>query len=213
MRFNIEARDPANAGLENARDFLLPVKERHPWISYADLWTLAGVVAIEAMGGPVVPWKPGRRDKNDETACPPNGRLPDASLGEVHVRDVFRRMGFTDREIVALIGAHTVGRCHVDRSGYDGPWTHTPTRFSNQFFKLLLNEQWEERKWDGPKQFEDKSKTGLMMLPTDMVLLKDPEFRQWVELYAKDKDAFFRDFAAAFGKLLDLGVKRRHSHL
>ncbi|KAG5462285.1 MAG: heme peroxidase [Olpidium bornovanus] len=103
MRFNMEARDPANAGLEQARDFLLPVKEKHPWISYADLWTLAGVVAIDAMGGPVVPWKPGRMDKNDETACPPNGRLPDASLGEVHVREVFRRMGFTDREMVALM--------------------------------------------------------------------------------------------------------------
>ena len=41
----------------------------------------------------------------------------------VHVRDVFYRMGFNDREIVALIGAHTLGFCHTDRSGYLGPWT------------------------------------------------------------------------------------------
>ena len=26
-------------------------------------------------------------------------------------------MGFTDPEIVALLGAHAVGRCHTDRSG------------------------------------------------------------------------------------------------
>lgn len=100
------------------------VKARNPWISYADLWTLAGTVAVEAMGGPVVPWRPGRRDhvyeqlKPDD--IPPNGRLPDASQGAQHIRDVFGRMGFNDREMVALIGAHTVGRCHTDRSGYDG---------------------------------------------------------------------------------------------
>jgi len=27
------------------------VKKQFPWISYADLWTLASVVAIESMGG------------------------------------------------------------------------------------------------------------------------------------------------------------------
>ena len=40
-----------------------------------------------------------------------------------HIRTIFHRMGFNDREIVALIGAHTLGSCHKDRSGYDGPWT------------------------------------------------------------------------------------------
>jgi catalase (peroxidase I) len=82
------------------------------------------------------------------------------------------------------------------------------SRFSNQFFKLLLNEEWQERKWEGPKQYDDKSKE-LMMLPTDMALLDDPEFKKLVELYAKDKDAFFRDFSSAFAKLLNLGVGRR----
>ncbi|CAN0452606.1 unnamed protein product [Phaeothamnion confervicola] len=49
----------------------------------------------------------------------PDGRLPDADKGCLkgtiqHVRDVFGRMGFTDREMVALIGAHALGRCHVE---------------------------------------------------------------------------------------------------
>ena len=34
------------------------------------------------------------------------------------------RMGFNDQEIVALCGAHTLGRCHSDRSGFLGPWTN-----------------------------------------------------------------------------------------
>lgn len=43
--------------------------------------------------------------------------------GGHHVRDVFYRMGFNDREIVALVGAHTLGRCHTTASGYSGPWS------------------------------------------------------------------------------------------
>ena len=41
----------ANAGLKVARDLLEPIKEKFPWISYADLWTLAGATAIEELGG------------------------------------------------------------------------------------------------------------------------------------------------------------------
>ena len=46
----------------------------------------------------------GRVDKISESECPPQGRLPDAAQGPKHIRDVFYRMGFNDREIVALIG-------------------------------------------------------------------------------------------------------------
>ncbi|KLU89528.1 hypothetical protein MAPG_08499 [Magnaporthiopsis poae ATCC 64411] len=33
MRYEAEGGDPANAGLQNARAFLEPVKARHPWIT------------------------------------------------------------------------------------------------------------------------------------------------------------------------------------
>ena len=41
---------------------------------------------------------------------------------------------------------------------------------------------------------------------SDMVLVQDPSFKKVVELYAKNEDAFFKDFASAFSKLLELGV-------
>ena len=44
----------------HGRAFLEPIKAKHSWISYADLWTLAGVTAIEAMNGPKIPWRGGR---------------------------------------------------------------------------------------------------------------------------------------------------------
>ncbi|RIA95444.1 mitochondrial putative cytochrome c peroxidase [Glomus cerebriforme] len=208
MRFHTESSDAANNGLDIARDALEPIREKHPWISYGDLWTLAGVVAIKELGGPTVPWKPGRIDATDESAAPPNGRLPDAEKDEQHIRQVFNRMGFNDREIVALIGAHCLGRCHKDRSGYEGAWTFTPTRFNNQFYVLLLSQNWTEKVLDtGVKQFKNDKDT-IMMLPADYAFFTDPEFKKIVEEYAKDKQAFFNDFAAAFGKLLELGVPR-----
>lgn len=68
----------------------------------------------------------------------------------------------------------------------------------------------------------------LMMLPTDvsrhpperdrlltlfsqMALMEDPVFKEWVLKYAKDQNLFFKDFANAFGKLIELGVDRDDS--
>ena len=221
MRFAPESTDGANAGLGEstvvhltnsdllgiARDLMEKVKKKFPEISYADLWTLSGVVAVKEMGGPVVSWRPGRSDVVTATQenVPPNGRLPDALKKSDHIRDVFYRMGFDDQEIVALLGAHSLGRCHTDRSGFTGPWSRAPTTFSNQYFKLLLEEKWTEKKWNGPKQFEDKTKD-LMMLVSDLALIEDPEFKKYVVLYAKDEELFFKDYSKAFQKLLELGV-------
>jgi len=46
-----------------------------------------------------------------------------------------------------------------------------------------------------------------MMLPADLVFIQDPEFKKYAEMYAKDQDLFFKDFAVAFQKLEELGVK------
>lgn len=40
---------------------------RFPGLSYADLYTFAGAVAVEQMGGPVIPFRFGRPDFNDGT--------------------------------------------------------------------------------------------------------------------------------------------------
>jgi cytochrome c peroxidase len=217
MRFSPESDWGANAGLKIARDFLEPFKRKYG-LSYGDLWTLAGVAAIEGMGGPKIAWRPGRKDVDAKSVqALPDGRLPNANMGcpvatNSHIRDIFGRMGFNDREIVALLGAHAVGRCHTEASGFWGPWNFSETTFSNEYFRLLLEEKWTVKKthngqpWKGPMQYEDK--TGkLMMLPSDLWLLEDKAFKPLVQAYAKDEQLFFNDFAAAFGKLLEMGVK------
>jgi len=205
MRFAPESDHGANAGLKAARDFLEPIAQQFPWISTSDLWTLAGATAIQEMGGPTIPWRPGRQDR-DVSYCTPDGRLPDASKEQKHLRAIFGRMGFNDQEIVALSGAHALGRCHTDRSGFEGPWTFSPITLTNDYYKLLIEEKWNWRKWNGPKQYEDTKTKTLMMLPTDIALTKDRSFRTWVEKYAKDGDLFFSDFSKVVVKLFELGV-------
>lgn len=104
MRFKPEITDEANAGMGMMQNILRPVKERFPELSYADLWTLGGVQAIKLLGGPDIPFKFGRTDDPDGSNCPINGRLPRATDDAAHLRKVFYRMGFDDKEIVVLSG-------------------------------------------------------------------------------------------------------------
>ena len=76
-----------------------------PRVRWADLIILAGVVAVEEMGGPKVAFTSGRSDAPTPDTEPkkdkrftPDDRLPDAAQGAQHLRDVFGRMGFSDRD-------------------------------------------------------------------------------------------------------------------
>jgi cytochrome c peroxidase len=150
MRFAPEANYGNNAGLDKARALLEPIKAQHPTLSYADLYTLAGVVAVEEAGGPKIPFALGRVDDVDGSQSDPKDRLPNADMGSrkstlEHIKQVFARMGLTNQEMVALLGAHAMGRCHTDASGFWGPWTNAETTFSNEYFRLLLEERWSPK--------------------------------------------------------------------
>ncbi|KAK4610689.1 Cytochrome c peroxidase, mitochondrial [Fulvia fulva] len=205
MRFAPEKDHGANAGLTVAQNFLEPIHEQFPWITYSDLWTLAAACAVQEMGGPDIPWRPGRSDR-DVAFCTPDGRLPDGSKEQNHLRAIFGRMGFNDQEIVALSGAHALGRCHTDRSGFDGPWTFSPITLTNDYYKLLFEEKWQWKKWGGPKQYEDAGTKTLMMLPTDMAIIKDESMSKYAKQYAEDQEKFFQDFSDVVVKLFELGV-------
>jgi catalase (peroxidase I) len=120
MRFPPERDWHANKGMDRARNFLESMKSRHPLLSYADLWTLAAVVAIESLGGPVVPWVSGRADVEEEGVDErvTEERCPVSDSGSAerdvdHLKVLFGRIGgLSYKHIVALLGAHGVGRCH-----------------------------------------------------------------------------------------------------
>ena len=190
IRFPPESEFAANKGLDKARDWLEPIKQQLPDVTYADLYQLASVVAIEFAGGPNIPFRFGRKDVTAE-ACSPDGRLPDATKRMTHLRDIFYRMGLNDKDIVVLSGAHCLGRARPERSGFDGPWTKDPLKFDNSYFQEILESD------PDPK---------LLRLASDMALLDIPENRALVEMYAKDQDVFFEDYKVSHQKLSELGM-------
>ncbi|XP_030934983.1 probable L-ascorbate peroxidase 6, chloroplastic/mitochondrial isoform X1 [Quercus lobata] len=209
LRFEIELKHAANAGLVNALKLLQPIKEKYSGVTYADLFQLASATAVEEAGGPKIPMKYGRVDVTAPEQCPEEGRLPDAGPPSPadHLRNVFYRMGLNDKEIVALSGAHTLGRSRPERSGWgkpetkytkDGPgapggqsWTVKWLKFDNSYFKDIKERRDED----------------LLVLPTDAVIFEDPSFKVFAEKYAEDQEAFFKDYAEAHAKLSNLGAK------
>ncbi|GMJ09349.1 thylakoidal ascorbate peroxidase [Hibiscus trionum] len=209
LRFEVELKHAANAGLVNALSLIQPIKDKYSGVTYADLFQLASATAIEEAGGPKIPMKYGRVDVSGPNECPEEGRLPDAGPPSPadHLRDVFYRMGLNDKEIVALSGAHTLGRSRPERSGWgkpetkytkDGPgepggqsWTVQWLKFDNSYFKDI----------------KAKTDEDLLVLPTDAVLFEDPSFKVYAEKYAEDQEAFFKDYAEAHAKLSNLGAK------
>ncbi|KAG2254941.1 hypothetical protein Bca4012_102163 [Brassica carinata] len=209
LRFEPELKHAANAGLVNALKLIEPIKEKYSNISFADLFQLASATAVEEAGGPEIPMKYGRVDVSAPEQCPEEGRLPDAGPPSPadHLREVFYRMGLNDKEIVALSGAHTLGRSRPDRSGWGKPetkytkagpgepggqsWTVKWLKFDNSYFKDI----------------KEKRDEDLLVLPTDAALFEDPSFKNYAEKYAGDPAAFFKDYAEAHAKLSNLGAK------
>mmetsp|Transcript_93876 Transcript_93876/g.205502 ORF Transcript_93876/g.205502 Transcript_93876/m.205502 type:complete len:413 (+) Transcript_93876:187-1425(+) len=206
-----EAKFDANKGLAVAMALLAPITQKYcpDLISNADLWALAANVAIGVMGGPDITTRFGRTDAKTgaEGVSSSQGRLPDGGQGVDHLRSIFHPKGFNDRDIVALSGAHTVGRCHLDRSGFEGPWTENPLKFDNTFFKELLSKTFTSAVSGNGQQQHRHVASGTMMLVSDMALLQDPEFKKHVQAYADDQTLWFSDFTKAWTKLQENGVE------
>lgn len=215
IRFKPELGYGANNGLDIALNLLEPIKQSYDDLSWSDLIQLASAVAIEHAGGPYIPLRLGRMDASGPEECAPDGRLPaaappfpeKAASPAEHLRRVFHRMGLSDQDIVALSGAHTLGRARPERSGFgkvstkytaNGPgapggqsWTVQWLKFDNSYFKDIKEQRDAE----------------LLVLPTDACLFEDESFRPFAEKYAQDQDAFFADYVQSHLKLSELGVK------
>ncbi len=115
-------------------------------------------------------------------------------------------------------------------SGIEGAWTTNPTRWDNEFFKLLFKyddkwaltkspagaHQWEPSEMDIEDMpvdaFDSSQKRKIMMTDADMALIRDPEYRKISEKFLNDQAAFDDAFARAWFKLThrDMGPKSRY---
>jgi len=210
---SVECTDDRQKGLPDvAVPLLKEISDKYvPGVlSHADLWALAANVSIRVMGGPDIPTRFGRPDAKSaaDGVDSLDGRIPDGDKGAKHLRDIFRPKGFDDREIVALSGAHTVGKCHLDRTGFEGPWTENTLLWDNSYFKDLLTKKYDEETTSAGYKQNRCPVTGTMMLVSDLALVQDASLKKHVEEYAKDQNLWFADFTKAWIKLQENGVEQ-----
>ncbi|ESW29858.1 hypothetical protein PHAVU_002G104700 [Phaseolus vulgaris] len=191
--------------LEKAVEYceIVKAKLKLKKVSYADLYQLAGVVAIEVTQGPTIDFVPGRKDLNESPRV--QIRFLNGEEDARSLRRKFSRMGLSeDKDIVVLCGGHTLtrsmypkvpmretpeGETHKDSSKFDErKWTKDPLKFDNSYFKELLSKG-----------------ASFSRLPIDNALVEDQIFRHYVERYAKDEDIFFKEYAISHKKLSELG--------
>nr|GEW10654.1 hypothetical protein [Tanacetum cinerariifolium] len=102
LRFDVEQKHAANAGLVNALKFLQPIKDKYTGVSYADLFQLASATAVEEAGGPKIPMKYGRVDVSGPEQCPEEGRLP----GGYRVSNTGRLINSIDSNLITDVEAN-----------------------------------------------------------------------------------------------------------
>ncbi|CAN0300043.1 unnamed protein product [Laminaria digitata] len=105
-------------------------------------------------------------------------------------------------------------------SGFEGKWTEYPTVWDNDYFKNLVEYDWEVMKGPGGHyQWYPVLKEGstehelpnVVMLTSDVALLHDEEYLAIVKEYAEDIESLNRNLSEAWYKLAtrDMGP---HSH-
>jgi catalase-peroxidase len=117
---------------------------------------------------------------------------------------------------------------HTVTSGLEGAWVNTPTEWSENYFRLLLDydyelvrspagaQQWQpvnQKEEDmAPAAWDSSKKVPTMMTTADMALKMDPELRKISEKFRADHEAFKDAFARAWFKLThrDMGPKARY---
>lgn len=219
MRFEPENSYGANRGMQDAIDALGPIHARHASdISVSDLWIFAAYVAVEHLDGPVIGFTPGRTDATSGGEnCPPEERLPTPDESSTGVREIFGRLGLDDREFVAIMGAHSVGRPHPEFSGFPSRhWDTTPHVLDNLYYGLLREPpagvEWQEDFAVNPETGEQMlyfRSYSWLMLPVDMLLRDDPVFNPIMEEYARfeNLEVWREDFGRALRKVTELGLE------
>lgn len=192
-------------------------------LSLADAIALAGASAVEAIGGPAISIRMGRRDatkadpeflRNSMRASTRRSivkkTLPEAGLDSDGLRLYFGQLGFSEQEFVALCGCHGLGR-HVSLLGMPKECLRNLTRTCLEEAPVLLPfvtksvDTFDNSYFQFLLKWNDNDiKMGdVAFIPTDVDLVVDTGLQQWVIQFAKDQDLYFRIYSRAFQKLVD----------
>ena len=198
-------------------------------VSLADLIVLGGCAAVEAAAKKAgqdvqVPFAPGRMDASQEQTDVHSFAVlePDADGFRNYIRkgleasaaelliDKAQLLTLTAPEMTVLIGGLRALNANVDQSKHS-VFTKRPDTLSNDFFVNLLD---MKTKWEksatakGVLEGRDRATGELKWTGTivDLVFGSNSQLRALAEVYAcsDSQQAFVRDFAAAWNKVMNL---------
>lgn len=203
-------------------------------VSCSDILVLSGRDGIVAVGGPFIPLKTGRRDGRKSRTEVLEQYLPDHNESISSVLDKFAAMGIDAPGVVALLGAHSVGRTHCVKLVHRlypevdpalNP-DHVPHMLKKCFdpipdpkaVQYVRNDRGTPMKLDNNYYRNILDNKGLLMV--DHELAHDPRTRPYVKKMAKNQDYFFQHFGRAITLLSennpltgDQGEIRRHCNV
>ncbi|KAJ4712265.1 Peroxidase [Melia azedarach] len=193
-------------------------------VSCADILSAATLNLVVMLGGPRYELLLGRKDGLVSQSAKVAENLPRTNMTMDELIKVFEKKGMTTQEMVALIGAHTIGfsNCKefADRIYRFSPTQPTDPEINPKYADALktlctnhhinktmsaFNDVLTPGKFDN--MFYKNLPRGLGLLPSDHMLYKDPRTKPFVDTYAANESAFFKDFSAAMMKLGQVGVK------
>jgi hypothetical protein len=172
---------PNNAGLETVWSDQSALRklhmEKYPHISRADFWIACAnaVIRQTSIGQDLDMKNKFRWGRKDSDSCSGQAdRLPVTTSCSQHEEVFINRMGMTWVDIVALMGAHTLGHCDRVHSGHQGTWVHSnseATIFDKKYYEQIFMNNWRV---EGQGTTQDWT-TGLVpdnrvMLNTDICL-------------------------------------------
>ena len=153
----VDTSNHENFGLDIPIDALAPIVTKYKSVlSRADIWVLAAFTAAEEMQPKYssstillnpVKFVPFNMTVVGRPVCDgPANRGPFVQMPNPHVYtelllDFFAaNFDFSDRETVAIMGAHTDGVATKNKSGFDGPdgWVGSSETLNNNFYKKLV---------------------------------------------------------------------------
>jgi catalase-peroxidase len=198
-------------------------------ISLADLIVLAGNTAVEEAAKKAghkvkIPFSPGRTDASQKqtdvhsfAVMEPVAdgfrnylRSGQVLSAEEFLVDRAQLLTLTAPEMTVLIGGMRALNANFGQTKH-GVFTNRPETLTNDFFVNLLDmhTKWEpSRTSEGVYEGSDRATGKLKWTATrvDLVFGSNSQLRALAEVYASDdsKDAFVKDFAAAWNKVMNL---------
>ncbi|RKO88599.1 heme peroxidase, partial [Blyttiomyces helicus] len=189
IRFYSETNRLENTGLLPLAQALLVIA--NTWsVSAADVIQLASILSVGmCIPGPSIPITVGRIDAITPN---PEGRLSSPTDTTDAIIARYEDIGFTPKEMVALLGAHSSAknRFFIPKAfGY--PLDSTVDHLDNQYYIDIL------QPFPPPLT---------LRLPSDVALSQDPRTAPFFKQYALSLPLWQQDFAAAMFKMSQLGV-------